>query len=121
MLSSDSTSHAVSLAAIIRAIGGVPCWTVWNPPDNGTLIPLFEIQLARERICRNLYAKAAQLLEGSPLASWCAALEQDENRHIELVERIITSLMEKAGLKPEAPDSQFNIDAGVLFIEPASA
>ena len=95
LLIDESTMHAVSLAATIRALGGSPVWKVWTPSDRGSLERLFEIQLAREKICLNLYKKAAQLLNGSRLADKCAYLAEDKNRHIEIVEHILAALADR--------------------------
>jgi hypothetical protein len=120
VLTSDSTGHAVRLASTIRELGSIPCWTIWSPPDSGNLIRLFEIQLARERICHNLYDKAAKLLAGSPLAERCNALAQDEDRHIEMVERVLKALMEKEGLKPAPVQIPRERATGVVIVNTAS-
>ena len=120
VLTTDSTAHAVRLATIIRELGSTPCWTVWTPPESGSLIRLFEIQLARERICHNLYNKAAQLLAGSPLADRCDAMAQDEDRHIDMLERALTVLMEKEGLKPAPAQAPHEHAAGVVIVNTAS-
>jgi hypothetical protein len=100
LLINDSIAHAIRLAAFIRELGGVPAWTVWTPPDSGNLARVFEVQLTRERICRLLYEKAAQILSGIPLAKSCTALAQDENRHIDRVGHVLRVLSEGTGPEP---------------------
>ncbi len=99
----DATGHAMSLAAIIRELGGTPAWTVWIPAYSGRPVRLCEVQLARERICRSLYDKAALLLARGPLADRCVALAEDEDRHIKLVERAFLALAKEDELAPALP------------------
>jgi hypothetical protein len=120
VLSTDSSSHAVKVASTIRELGGAPDWTVWSPPDNATLIRLFEIQLARERICHNLYGKTSALLAGSPLADRCEQLARDEDRHIGMIERVLSAFVEKEGLKQPAFHPVREHAAEVVIVNTAS-
>ena len=92
LLSAESIDHAVKTASVIRELGGTPDWRMWTPPDAGTLSRLFRAQLAREIICRGIYGKAARLMPGGVLARSCAALAEDEGRHIEMVEKALSAL-----------------------------
>lgn len=121
VLSTDSTDHAVRLACTIRELGGTPDWTIWTPPDSGSIIRLFEIQLARERICHNLYDKAARLLTGNPLAERCEQLALDEDRHIEIIDRVLGILMEQEGLRQSAPHPVHEHAASIIITDTANA
>jgi hypothetical protein len=120
-LSTDSTNHAVKVTSTIRELGGISNWTVRSPPDDGTLVSLFEIQLACERICHNLYDKTSALLAGSPLADRCEQLALDENRHIGMIERVLAALTEKEGLKQPAFHAAYEHAAEMVIINTASS
>ena len=95
ILCNNSIEHAVILASVIRELGGTPDWTVTVPAENDTLIRLFEIQLARERLCYQLYERSARLLEGSHLSTQLITMACDELHHIELIEFVLNLLAEQ--------------------------
>ena len=117
-LCTDSTNHAVKLAATIRELGGIPDWTLWDPPDNGTIIHMFEVQLAHERICLYLYDKTAQLLARNHLAEQCLNFAMDEDRHIEIMEHVLFILGKQEGLHQQVPHP---VQEGAVFFNTGSS
>jgi len=115
ILSTESIDHAVKTAAIIRELGGTPDWRMWTPPDCGTLARLFRVQLGREILCRGIYIKAAALAAGGAHGASCAALAEDEGRHIKLVEDALLALSKKE------QDPQLEPAAGIAVSSAAGA
>ena len=90
-----STRHADVAAKAIRELGGEPIWNFDSFPELTSLIPIFRIQLDKEKLALSLHTEAASLAPNPMLRDKFTQMAKDEKEHIKLVETILSRLGDK--------------------------
>jgi bacterioferritin len=90
-----SMPHADVIAKAIRELGGEPIWNFDPFPELASLIPLFRVQLDKEKLALSLHTETANLVPNPMLRDKIARMANEEKEHIKLVETILSRLGEK--------------------------
>ncbi len=93
-----STRHADIVARAIQELGGEPIWNLDPFPESASLIPIFRIQLDKEKLALSLHTEEANLIPNPMLRGKFTRMAEEEKEHIKLVEAILSKLGEKEGL-----------------------
>ena len=92
MLGDDSIKHADAVSHAIRGLGGIPPFPSFEPLSEPVdLKDFFQKQLGLERFALDLHTQAAEGV-GEELAPSLRQLAKQEQRHIKVVEEIISKL-----------------------------
>jgi len=90
-----STHHADVVAKAIRELGGEPMWKFDSFPELASLIPIFRVQLDKEKLALSLHTEVANSVPNTMLRDKFTQIAQEEEEHIKLVETILSRLGEK--------------------------
>ncbi len=90
-----STRHADVAAKAIRELGGKPIWNFDPFPEVDSIIPIFRIQLNKEKQALNLHTEAANLVTNPVLRDKFTQMAKEEKEHIKLVETILSRVGDK--------------------------
>jgi bacterioferritin (cytochrome b1) len=91
-LGAASIHHADVVAILISKLGGEPEWSFEPFPEGTDTVRIFRIQLTKERLALQLHKGSAEM---SPILSYrkvLNALAEEEEQHIQVVERILSIL-----------------------------
>lgn len=91
-LGAASIHHADVVAAIISKLGGNPEWSFEPFPEGTDTKKIFRRQLAKERLALQLHKGSAEMSASSSHREALSALAKEEERHIEIVARILSVL-----------------------------
>lgn len=94
-LGEDSVRHADVVAKAIEELGEKPVWSFDPFSESAGLIPIFQIQLDKEKQALNLHTEAANSVLNPMLRDRFNQLAEEEKGHIKLVETILSRLGEK--------------------------
>jgi bacterioferritin (cytochrome b1) len=94
-LGAASIHHADVVASIISKLGGKPEWSFEPFPEGIDTKKIFRMQLAKERLALQLHNGSAEMLPSGSHCELLRALAKEEERHIEIVERILAILNSK--------------------------
>jgi bacterioferritin len=90
-LSAASVKHADAVAAAIEKLGGKTEWNFESFPDDGDLVSMFTIQLAKEQEAHRMHTEAVRLLpEG--LKNRFREIAKEEEWHTRVAEEILEYL-----------------------------
>ena len=92
ILGNASVKHADTVADAISTLGGDPEWAFEAPPVGKDLVEIFEKQLDKEKIARQLHQESANLIQDGVLKLKFEQLVKDEEGHIQIVNNILTRL-----------------------------
>ena len=92
ILGNASVKHADTVADAISTLGGDPEWAFEAPPVGKDLVEIFEKQLDKEKIARQLHQESANLIQDGVLKLKFERLVKDEEGHIQIVNNILTRL-----------------------------
>ena len=92
ILGNASVKHADTVADAISTLGGNPEWAFEAPPVGKDLVEIFEKQLDKEKIARQLHQESANLIQDGVLKLKFERLVKDEEGHIQIVNNILTRL-----------------------------
>ncbi len=92
LLGTASVKHADIVANAISSMGGVPEWGFEPAPIGKDLIEIFETQLEKEKLARELHEKSANLIKDRDLKLKFKQLASDEEWHIKVVNDILARL-----------------------------
>ena len=91
-LSSASVKHADEVARAIESLGGKAEWE-FNPfPDDGDLVKLFEMQVAKEEEAHRLHLECARMAPGQVLKERFRRMARDEEWHAGTAREILSYL-----------------------------
>jgi bacterioferritin (cytochrome b1) len=91
-LGAASIHHADVVATLISKLGGEPEWSFEPFPEGTDTVKIFRIQLAKERLALQLHKGSAEMLPISLYSKVLNALAEEEEQHIQVVERILSTL-----------------------------
>lgn len=91
-LGNASVKHADTVANAITSLGGNPEWGFEAAPMGKDLIEIFEQQLDKEKLARDLHQQSANLISDKLLKLRFAQLAKDEEGHIQIVNDILARL-----------------------------
>jgi bacterioferritin (cytochrome b1) len=91
-LGAASIHHADVVATLISKLGGEPEWSFEPFPEGTDTVKIFRIQLAKERLALELHKGSAEMLPISSYSKVLNALAEEEEQHIQVVERILSTL-----------------------------
>ena len=91
-LGTDSVRHTDTITKVITQLGGSPNWDFSPFPEDHDVLRIFQIQLRKETHALELHQNAAMLMPLGEPAEMFAAIANEEEKHIELVNRIIQNL-----------------------------
>ncbi len=91
-LGNASIKHADTVANAISALGGNPEWAFEAVPVGEDLVEIFEQQLDKEKLARQLHQESASLIPDRVLKLRFAQLARDEEEHIQIVNDILVRL-----------------------------
>ena len=80
-LSSASVKHADAVATAIEQLGGKPEWDFEPYPDDGYLINMFTLQVAKEQEAHRLHLECARLAPSPTLKDLFRHMAKDEDWH----------------------------------------
>ena len=92
-LGSASIKHADTVAEAIVRLKGKPIWSFDAFPEQVDLVSIFQEQLAKEKMARDLHQKSAYLVP-SELRDKFVEIAREEESHIKTVEEILKRLTE---------------------------
>ncbi len=92
VLGGASIHHADVVASIISKLGGEPEWAFDPFPEGTDLKRIFRIQLSKEREALQQHRGSAEMLPPGAHSEALSALAKEEERHIQLVEQILSML-----------------------------
>ena len=91
-LSSASVKDADEVAGAIEKLGGKPEWEFEPFPDDGDLVKMFEIQVAKEQEAHRLHLECARLAPGQVLKEQFRKMAKDEDWHTEIAGEVLAYL-----------------------------
>jgi bacterioferritin (cytochrome b1) len=91
-LGAASIHHADVVATLISELGGEPEWSFEPFPEGSDTVKIFRIQRAKERLALQLHKGSAQMSPTSSYRKVLSALAEEEEQHIQVVERILSIL-----------------------------
>lgn len=91
-LGAASIHHADVVATLISKLGGEPEWSFEPFPEESDTVKIFRIQLAKERLALQLHKGSAEMSPASSYRKVLSALAEEEEQHIQVVERILSIL-----------------------------
>ena len=94
-LGNASIKHADTVANAISALGGNPEWGFEAAPVGKDLIELFEQQLDKEKLARQLHRESTSLVQDRTLKLKFEQLARDEEEHIQIVNDVLARLRQR--------------------------
>jgi bacterioferritin (cytochrome b1) len=94
-LGGASIHHADVVATIINELGGKPEWSFEPFPEGSDTKEIFRMQLGKERLALELHKGSAEISPTGLHRMLLSTLAEDEEEHIEVVERILALLNSK--------------------------
>jgi bacterioferritin (cytochrome b1) len=91
-LGSASIAHFDTVTNAITKLGGTPRWSFESFPAELDLKKIFQIQLEKEKTAFKLHKQIAGLILGASLRDKFGQLAQEEEFHIQTVEKILSRL-----------------------------
>jgi len=91
-LGSASIHHADVVANTITQLGGEPDWSLEFYPEDMDMVEIFQTQLEKEKLALQLHRESADMVPSSSLAKELSALANEEEQHIQTVNRILSRL-----------------------------
>ena len=91
-LGSASIRHADVVANTITQLGGEPDWSIELYPEDMETVEIFQTQLEKEKLALQLHRESADLVPSSSLGSKLSSLANEEEQHIQIVNRILSRL-----------------------------
>jgi bacterioferritin len=88
-LGGASIHHADVVASIITRMGGKPEWAFDHFPEGSDTKKIFLRQLGKERLALQMHRGSAEMLPPGSHSRALRALAMEEERHIQIVERIL--------------------------------
>ena len=91
-LGNASVKHADIVANAISTLGGNPEWAFEAAPVGKDLVEIFEKQLDKEKLARQLHQESASLIQDKAFKLKFEQLVRDEEGHIQIVNDILLRL-----------------------------
>ncbi|KTB47445.1 ferritin-like domain-containing protein [Dehalogenimonas alkenigignens] len=91
-LSSASVKHADEVATAIEKLGGKAEWDFEPFPDDGDLIKMFEMQVAKEDEAHRLHLECARLAPGLTMKEQFRKMAKDEEWHASVARTVLSYL-----------------------------
>jgi bacterioferritin len=91
-LGGASIHHADVVASIIIQLGGTPEWAFDQFPEGTDMQKIFRVQLSKEQAAQQLHRGSAELFHAGEHREAMIGLANEEERHIHLVEQILSML-----------------------------
>ena len=91
-LGNASIKHADTVANAISTLGGNPEWAFESAPVGKDLVEIFEKQLEKEELARQLHQESASLIQDRAFKLKFEQLVRDEECHIKIVNDILLRL-----------------------------
>ena len=91
-LGTASIKHADVVSRAIVQLGGIPRWSFEIVEPGIDVLRIFQTQLEKEKLARELHTQAADLVDDISLKEEFSQMAKEEERHIEIVEKILAGL-----------------------------
>ena len=96
-LSTASVKHADAVATAVEQLGGQAEWDFEPFPDDGDLVKMFELQVAKEQEAHRLHLECARLAAGPVLKEHFRQMAKDEDWHTAVAQDILNYLKARTG------------------------
>lgn len=93
-LGDASLSHANAVSNAITKLGGTPSWSFEPLPNDDDMLRVFQKQLDKEKLALELHNRTASRIPGKFLKEEFSRIAKEEERHIKIVQDIISLLSE---------------------------
>jgi rubrerythrin len=95
-LGTASIKHANVIADTITELGGKPVWAFDDLPNTDNPVNIFKIQLEKEKLALELHQQSVSLAPDISLANHFKEIAEEEKKHINTVNQIISNLEQMA-------------------------